>query len=159
MPEGRNPDELEAEAARVREQEDGITAEVDANRSTLDGAVAARQTSEQAFAEEERRVAGLHRAAADRREGLARLHGQVNGLRSRAAAAEEEVGRLTEARTAAAARAERAQHDFTSLESRVAGPRRGGGGPRLRARGRQLAALRHRGPARQDPRGADHRRA
>ena len=53
--------------------------------------------------------------------GLARLHGQVNGLRSRAAAAEEEVGRLTEARAEAVARAERAQHDFTSLESRVAG--------------------------------------
>ncbi len=121
VPEGRNPDELEAEAARVREQEEVISAEVDANRGVLDRAVAARQTSEQAYAEEERRVAGLHRAAADRREGLARLHGQVNGLRSRAAAAEEEVGRLTEARAAAAARAERAQHDFTSLESRVAG--------------------------------------
>jgi chromosome segregation protein len=121
VPEGRNPDELEAEAARVREQEDGILAEVEANRGTLDGAVSARQAAEQAFAEEERRVAGLLRAAADRREGMARLHGQVNGLRSRAAAAEEEVGRLTEARTGALARAEKAQHDFTSLESRVAG--------------------------------------
>jgi chromosome segregation protein len=121
VPEGRNPDELEAEAARVRGQEDEILAEVEANRGALDGAVSARQAAEQAFAEEERRVAGLQRAAADRREGLARLHGQLNGLRSRAAAAEEEVGRLTEARTDALARAERAQHDFTSLESRVAG--------------------------------------
>ena len=66
-------------------------------------------------------MAGLQRAAADRREGMARLHGQVNGLRSRAAAAEEEVGRLTQARAEIVARAERAQHDFTSLESRVAG--------------------------------------
>ena len=121
MPEGRNPDELEAEAARVRVQEDEITAEVAGNRTALDGAVAARQAAEQAFGEEERRVTGLQRAAADRREGMARLHGQVNGLRSRAAAAEEEVGRLTQARADAAARADRAQHDFTSLESRVAG--------------------------------------
>ncbi len=121
VPEGRNPDELEAEAARVREQEDEILAEVEANRGALDGAVSARQAAEQAFAEEERRVAGLQRAAADRREGMARLHGQVNGLRSRAAAAEEEVGRLTDARAEAVARSERAQHDFTSLESRVAG--------------------------------------
>ena len=121
VPEGRNPDELEAEAARVRVQEDEITAEVEADRATLDGAVSARQAAEQAFAEEERRVAGLQRAAADRREGLARLHGQVNGLRSRAAAADEEVGRLTQARADAQARADRAQHDFTSLESRVAG--------------------------------------
>ncbi len=121
VPEGRNPDELEAEAMRVRAQEDEIATDVAANRAALDEAVAARQGSEQAYAEEERRVAGLQRAAADRREGLARLHGQVNGLRSRAAAAEEEVGRLTQARTDVVARAERAQHDFTSLESRVAG--------------------------------------
>ena len=121
VPEGRDPDELEAEAARVREQEDVITAEVTANRASLDAAVTARQAAEQAYADEERRVAGLQRAAADRREGLARLHGQVNGLRSRAAAAEEEVGRLTQARADALARADRAQHDFTSLESRVAG--------------------------------------
>ena len=121
VPEGRNPDELEAEAARVRAQEDEILAEVEANRGALDGAVSARQAAEQAFAEEERRVAGLQRAAADRREGMARLHGQVNGLRSRAAAAEEEVGRLTDARAEAVARSDRAQHDFTSLESRVAG--------------------------------------
>ena len=71
--------------------------------------------------EEDRRVAGLLRAAADRREGLARLHGQVNALKSRAAAADEEVGRLAAAREEAVARAERAQRDFTSLESRIAG--------------------------------------
>jgi chromosome segregation protein len=121
VPAGRDPDELEAEATRVRAQEEGIDAEVAANRSALDGAVSARQAAELAFTEEERRVAGLQRAAADRREGMARLHGQVNGLRSRAAAAEEELGRLTEARADVVARADRAQHDFTSLESRVAG--------------------------------------
>jgi chromosome segregation protein len=121
VPAGRDPDELEAEATRVRAQEEQIDAEVTGNRVALDGAVSARQAAELAFAEEERRVTGLQRAAADRREGMARLHGQVNGLRSRAAAAEEEVGRLTQARADAVARAERAQHDFTSLESRVAG--------------------------------------
>src|SRR6476469_8877871 len=121
VPEGRNPDELEAEAARVRAQEDEILAEVEANRGALDGAVSARQAAEQAFAEEERRVAGLLRAAADRREGMARLHGQVNGLRSRAAAADDEIGRLRQARAEAQTRLERAQRDFTALETRVAG--------------------------------------
>ncbi len=120
IPAGRDPEELEAEAARVRAQEQEIDAEVAGNRSALEGAVSARQAAELAFAEEERRVAGLQRAAADRREGMARLHGQVNGLRSRAAAAEEEVGRLTQARADVVTRADRAQHDFTSLESRVA---------------------------------------
>ena len=154
VPEGRNPDELEAEAARVRSQEDEILAEVEGNRSALDGAVSARQAAEQAYAEEERRVAGLQRAAADRREGLARLHGQVNGLRSRAAAAEEEVGRLTQARTDALARAERAQHDFTSLECRVAGLDAGEEGLDSEHEAASSPALRHRGPAGQDAGGA-----
>jgi chromosome segregation protein len=120
VPAGRDPDELEAEAGRVRAQEDEIDSEVAGNRTALEGAVSARQAAELAFTEEERRVTGLQRAAADRREGMARLHGQVNGLRSRAAAADEEVGRLTQARVDAVTRAERSQHDFTSLESRVA---------------------------------------
>ena len=81
----------------------------------------ARRAAEDAAAEEERRVAGLQRAAADRREGLARLHGQVNALKSRAAAADDEIGRLGQAREEALARAERAQRDFTALETRVAG--------------------------------------
>lgn len=118
---GRDPEQLEAEAERVREQEQRIAAEVDGHRTALEQAVTARKTAEDAAAEEERRVAGLQRAAADRREGLARLHGQVNALKSRAAAADEEIGRLTLAREDAVARAERAQREFTALETRVAG--------------------------------------
>ncbi|HET9760155.1 MAG TPA: chromosome segregation protein SMC [Nocardioidaceae bacterium] len=118
---GRDPEQLEAEAERVRAQEREITAEVERNRTALDEALGARQRAEQEHVEEDRRVAGLLRAAADRREGLARLHGQVNALKSRASAADEEVGRLTATREEAVARAERATRDFTALESRVAG--------------------------------------
>ncbi|MFL6024993.1 MAG: chromosome segregation protein SMC [Marmoricola sp.] len=121
IPSGRDPVELEAEAERVRAEETGILAEVEQSRGALEAAVAARQGAESQFGEEERRIAGLQRAAADRREGLARLHGQVNGLRSRAAAAEDEVARLAEARAEAVARAEKASANFTSLESRIAG--------------------------------------
>ncbi|WP_432478946.1 chromosome segregation protein SMC [Nocardioides sp. GXQ0305] len=118
---GRDPDQLEAEAAEVREQERVIGTEVAGRRTALEDAVAARRAAEDAAAEEERRVAGVQRAAADRREGLARLHGQVNALRSRAAAADDELGRLTQARQDAESRAARAQRDFTSLETRIAG--------------------------------------
>jgi chromosome segregation protein len=118
---GRDPEQLVAEAERVRAQEQEIGIEVESNRTALDEAVASRQQIETAHAEEDRRVAGLLRAAADRREGLARLHGQVNALKSRAAAAADEVGRLTATRQEALARAERAQRDFTALETRVAG--------------------------------------
>jgi chromosome segregation protein len=118
---GRDPEQLEAEAERARAQEQAISIEVDAHRLAMDDAVAARKVAEDAAAEEERRVAGLQRAAADRREGLARLHGQVNALKSRAAAAQDEVGRLTLTRQDALARADRAQRDFTALETKVAG--------------------------------------
>ena len=118
---GRDPDALEAEADRVAEQETQIAAEVDAHRAALDAAVTARKAAEDAAAEEERRIAGLQRAAADRREGLARLHGQVNALKSRAAGADEEVERLRQGREDALARAERAQLAFTTLETKVAG--------------------------------------
>lgn len=120
-PGGRDPEELLAEAADVRRREAEITGEVDEHRSALDEAIAARRSSEDAASEEQRRISGLERAAADRREGLARLRGQVNALKSRAAAADEELGRLTLARSEAVARADRAQRDFTSLETKVAG--------------------------------------
>ncbi|EON23201.1 MULTISPECIES: chromosome segregation protein SMC [Nocardioides] len=118
---GRDPDELEAQAARVREQETAIGTQVEEHRTALETAVADRRTAEEAAAAEERRIAGLVRAAADRREGLARLHGQVNALKSRAAAAADEIGRLSAAREEALARAERATKDFTALETKVAG--------------------------------------
>ncbi|WP_110204983.1 chromosome segregation protein SMC [Nocardioides daejeonensis] len=118
---GRDPEQLEAEAEKVGVQEEQINAEVEQHRTQLNEALSARKAAEDAAAEEDRRVAGLQRAAADRREGLARLHGQVNALKSRAAASDEEVGRLESARTEALARAERAQLDFTALETKVAG--------------------------------------
>ncbi|MDQ6935502.1 MAG: chromosome segregation protein SMC [Actinomycetota bacterium] len=118
---GRDPAELEAEAQRLREQEQQIETEVADNRTVLERAVNYRRAAEQAFAEEERRVAGTLRAAADRREGLARLQGQVNGMRSRAAAADEELARLEATRADAVARAERAQRSFTALETSIAG--------------------------------------
>jgi chromosome segregation protein len=118
---GRDPETLEAEAARVHDQERAIGVEIEQGRGLLEAAVSARRAAEDAAAEEERRVAGLQRAAADRREGLARLHGQVNALKSRAAAADDELGRLSLAREEAVARADRARRDFTALETRIAG--------------------------------------
>ncbi|MGN6162704.1 MAG: chromosome segregation SMC family protein, partial [Marmoricola sp.] len=121
LPAGRDPQELEAEAERVRAQEAEIAVEVEANRTALEAAISARVAAEGEASDEERRVATLQRAAADRREGIARLHGQVNGVRSRAAAADEEIGRLTQRRDEAQERADRARLDFTALESKIAG--------------------------------------
>ena len=66
-------------------------------------------------------MAAAARAAADRREGLARLAGQVAARRSRVEAGEAEIGRLTPALEEARERAARAQAEFTSIETQVAG--------------------------------------
>jgi chromosome segregation protein len=105
---GPDPDELEAQAARVRAAQTRIAADVEEHRSALGLAIEASKQAEAAAAEEDSRVTGVLRAGADRREGLARLAGQVAALRSRAGAADAEIGRLTAARELALARAARA---------------------------------------------------
>jgi chromosome segregation protein len=118
---GRDPGDLDREADAVSAQEHGLASEVTIKREALAAATAHRVEREQAHQDEESRLAALLRAASDRREGLARLAGQVNTLRSRAEAAEAEIGRLTSAQAEAEARAERASHAFTVLETTIAG--------------------------------------
>ncbi|HSU37869.1 MAG TPA: chromosome segregation protein SMC [Propionibacteriaceae bacterium] len=118
---GRDPDELDREAETVAAQERELAAKVAAAAQRLAEASAYAADREAAYQAEDRRLAGLVRAAADRREGLARLTGQVNSLRSRAEAAEAEIGRLTLASEQALERAERASRAFTALETKVAG--------------------------------------
>jgi chromosome segregation protein len=127
-PTGRDPEELEAEARRVEEQHRAMSASVEEARTALESVVAERTEAERTYGEEERRVAGLLRAAADRREGLARLRGQVNALKSRAEAADAEVERLTTARDEALRRAEEAQRAFAVRESEIAGLSQGESG-------------------------------
>jgi chromosome segregation protein len=118
---GPDPDQLEAEAAEIRRREQAIGDEVADLQSSLDRAIDARHKAESEHEAEDRRIAGLVRATADRREGIARLAGQVNSVKTRAAAADDEIRRLAEAREEALERAARSQHDFTALETQVAG--------------------------------------
>ena len=85
---GRDPEDMEREAARIREQEAELEAALDAAQRALDDTVGHRAELERELAVEERRLKDVARAIADRREGLARLNGQVNAARSRAAAAQ-----------------------------------------------------------------------
>jgi chromosome segregation protein len=118
---GREPEELEADARRAQEQHEKLDAGVAEATQSLESVIAERNEAEAAYTAEERRVAGLLRAAADQREGLARLHGQVNALRSRATAAGEEIGRLSAAREEAELRATDAHREFNALENQIAG--------------------------------------
>ncbi len=118
---GRDPDELEVSAAQVRTEEAALVAEVEQDRMRLAAAVAARAAAEDELVAEERRVATAERAQADRREGLARLVGQVGAASSRLETREAEIGRLSTALDEARERARGAHEEFTALESSVAG--------------------------------------
>ncbi|MGW4160887.1 chromosome segregation protein SMC [Streptomyces sp. NPDC004788] len=118
---GRDPEDMEREAARVREQEAELAAALEAAERALDDTVAHRAELERALAVEERRLKDAARAIADRREGLARLHGQVNAARSRAASAQAEIDRLAAARDEARERAAAAQEEYEQLKAEVDG--------------------------------------
>ncbi|MFD7965069.1 chromosome segregation protein SMC [Streptomyces zaomyceticus] len=118
---GRDPEDLEREAARVREQEAELEAALEAAERALEDTVAHRAELEQALTAEERRLKDLARALADRREGLARLHGQVNAARSRASSAQAEIDRLAAARDEAGERAVTAQEEYEQLRAEVDG--------------------------------------
>jgi chromosome segregation protein len=118
---GRDPDELDQEAARLRAEEAALSQRLVGAREQLATAVAGRTAAEAALAETERRLAANARAAAQRAERLAQLRSQVGAAQSRLTAAQEEAGRLTEAFAQAQARAERAQRDYGELQDLVSG--------------------------------------
>ena len=118
---GRDPEQLEADAEAVRRQERELLLQVADKSLALESASRRRVELEDAHRAEESRLAVVLRTAADRREGLARLTGQVSALRSRAEAAEAEIGRLTTAQQQAAERARSAASTFAALETQVAG--------------------------------------
>ncbi|WP_405882745.1 AAA family ATPase [Streptomyces sp. NBC_01384] len=118
---GRDPEDMEREAARIREQEAELEAALEAAEHALEDTVAHRAELERELAVEERRLKDVARAIADRREGLARLNGQVNAARSRAASAQAEIGRLAAARDEAQERAFAAQEEYEQLKAEVDG--------------------------------------
>ncbi len=118
---GRDPEAMEEDARELRTVEAELRSKIEQERQSLAKAREELKEAEGALKEEEARVAKAARTASDAREGLVRLDGEVNAVRSRIAAGEEEVARLTAAREAALHRANTAQSDFSNLEAQVAG--------------------------------------
>ncbi|MFE9921741.1 chromosome segregation protein SMC [Streptomyces sp. NPDC005774] len=118
---GRDPEDLEREAARVREQEAELEAALEAAEHALEDTVAHRAELERELAQEERRLKDAARAIADRREELARLTGKVGAARSRATAAQAEIERLAASRDEARERAAAAQEEYEALRAEVDG--------------------------------------
>jgi chromosome segregation protein len=116
---GRDPDQLEAEAAEVREEEQRLQGGLSDAKAALTEVVAQRQEYERRLTEAERELVAAARAVADRREGLAKLVGQVNALRTRAGAAADEITRLSAAVDDARRRADTAEAELVGMQAEV----------------------------------------
>ncbi|WP_194814658.1 chromosome segregation protein SMC [Nocardia sp. XZ_19_385] len=116
---GRDPDQLEAEAARVEAEEAELRETVEIAAETLEAARDALAEREYAAKAAEQAHLAAVRAIADRREGLARLSGQVDTLRTKAQSMDAEIARLSGAITEARHRGEAAQAEFDTVQSEL----------------------------------------
>ncbi len=116
---GRDPEAMEAEAAKIRVEEERLQSSLGEAKAALGEVVAERQELERRLAEAERALVAAARAVADRREGLAKLAGQVNALRARSSAAGEEIARLAASATAARDRATAARANLERVQAEV----------------------------------------
>ncbi|ALE07860.1 chromosome segregation protein SMC [Arthrobacter sp. ERGS1:01] len=121
----RDPDKLAGQAQRLRDEEAELDLALEERRFGLEAAVEIKEDAESAVRAEEQRVRELLRATADRREGLAKLAGQVASVRSRVESAEAEIGRLHQSKAAGTERHGAAAREFAALESQVAGVEEG----------------------------------
>ncbi|NEW30970.1 chromosome segregation protein SMC [Nocardia cyriacigeorgica] len=116
---GRDPEQLEAEADRVEAEEAELREAVEMAAETLEAARDALADREHAAKAAEQAHLAAVRAIADRREGLARLSGQVDTLRTRAQSVDAEISRLSVAIAEARQRGEAAQEEFDSVQTEL----------------------------------------
>ncbi|WP_433279735.1 chromosome segregation protein SMC [Pseudonocardia xinjiangensis] len=118
---GRDPDELDAEADAVSEQEDELVEAVAEARRRLSDVLEERADHERTLAAAERAHMAAVRALADRKAGLATLAGRAEALRSGAAATADEIDRLSEALAEAEERTETAAGELELARDELGG--------------------------------------
>ncbi|MCP2254240.1 condensin subunit Smc [Prauserella aidingensis] len=114
---GRDPEELLAEAEEAAAREEELNEAVTEARAALSEKTERREHLEHVVQEAERAHMAAVRAIADRREGIAKLSGQVEALRSKNNATAEEVERLTSSLEEAEARAEAAAEELEAARA------------------------------------------
>ncbi|MBC7297428.1 MAG: chromosome segregation protein SMC [Demequina sp.] len=117
--------DLAEQLERAHAAREELDAEVRDAAEALERAEVARADAELTAQASEKHLASLLRSVADRREGVARLAGDVAAGRSRTEAMEAEIGRLREAQAHADKRAHEATTEFQRLETTVADVERG----------------------------------
>ncbi|MGH3637547.1 MAG: chromosome segregation protein SMC, partial [Mycobacterium sp.] len=116
---GADPDALEAQADEVAAHEQQLLAELAESRARQEAAGAELGERERIAAEAERAHLAAARAEADRREGLARLSGQVDTMRTRVESIDEGVARLSVSIEDAATRVQQSRAEFETIQSQV----------------------------------------
>ncbi|MGB6208075.1 chromosome segregation protein SMC [Mycobacterium sp.] len=116
---GPDPDALEAEAQQVAAAEQQLLAELAATRTRLDAARTELADRERRAAEAEQAHLAAVQAEADRREGLARLAGQVETMRARVESIDDSVAKFSERIEEAAARSHQAKVEFETVQGQV----------------------------------------
>ncbi|RMI35556.1 chromosome segregation protein SMC [Nocardia stercoris] len=116
---GRDPEQLEAEADRVQAEEAELLEAVEIATETLESARDMLHEREQAARAAEQAHLAAVRAIADRREGMARLAGQVDTLRSRAQSADTEIARMSAGLTESRRRGAEADAEFESVQGEL----------------------------------------
>ncbi|MBB4685347.1 chromosome segregation protein SMC [Amycolatopsis jiangsuensis] len=129
---GRDPEDLLAEAEQVAEREQELNEGVLEARELLAETVLRREELEQRVQAAERAHWAAVRAIADRREGMAKLTGQVEAARSKNGATTEEIDRLTVSLEEATERAEIAVEELE--EEKASGGVEDSGDDELRER-------------------------
>lgn len=124
----QDPDALDEQAAQLGAEYTQLETTIESLREALDEAINTRGAKEEEARAEEQRLTKMLRAAADRREGVARLAGLVGAARSKVEGAEAEVVRIQHSITEATERMENAQREFTALEGDIAGVEAGEAG-------------------------------
>ncbi|MGH3858074.1 chromosome segregation protein SMC, partial [Actinokineospora sp.] len=114
---GRDPDEMEEEAEHTAMREAELFEAVAEARYTLAESTERRGELEQLVRTAEKAHMAAVRAIADRREGLARLAGQVEALRSNTNATSDEIERLSTVLADAGDRAEFAAQELAEGEA------------------------------------------
>lgn len=117
---GRDPEQLEAEADRVEAEEAELRAAVEIAAETLEFARDGLAEREHAAKAAEQAHLAAVRAIADRREGLVRLAGQVENMRTRAQSMDADIARLSTAITEARARGTDAQAEYDAVQDELA---------------------------------------
>ncbi|MGO1523932.1 MAG: chromosome segregation protein SMC [Nesterenkonia sp.] len=118
---GRDPQQLRDQADQVTEEAQAQQQQVEETTAALEATSASRAEAEESLKAEESRITEQLRAVADRRAGLATLHGRVETAQGRVEAAQSRRRRAQQQHQSEQGAVEESQAELADFEQRMAG--------------------------------------